>query len=43
MEEAELSYSECVEKLDQARLSFRKLNRLLRRATFEITVDFRDE
>ncbi|MBI4768587.1 MAG: hypothetical protein HY787_29040 [Deltaproteobacteria bacterium] len=39
----EVSYRECNEKLEQARLSFGKLNRLLRRSSFEITVDFLDE
>ncbi len=43
VEENEVSYRECSEKLEQARLSFRKLNRLLRRSSFEITVDFLDE
>jgi len=43
VEANEPSYSECVEKLEQARLSFRVLNRLLRRASFETVVDFQDE
>lgn len=43
VEANEPSYSECVEKLEQARLSFRLLNRLLRRASFQTVVDFQDE
>jgi hypothetical protein len=43
VEENEVPYREFNEKLEQARLSFRKLNRLLRRSSFEITVDFLDE
>ena len=43
VEENEVSYRECSEKLEQARLSFRKLNRLLRRSGFETTVNFQDE
>ncbi len=43
VEANEPSYSECVGKLEQARLSFRLLNRLLRRSSFETTVNFEDE
>jgi len=43
VEENEVSYKESCEKLEQARLSFRKLNRLLRRSSFETVVDFQDE
>jgi len=43
VEENEVSYKESNEKLEQARLSFRKLNRLLRRSSFETMVDFQDE
>jgi hypothetical protein len=43
IEESELSYEECTRQLDDARLAFRELNRKLRTATFEVTVDFRDE
>lgn len=43
VEENELSYGDSVQRLDQARLAFRALNRKLRAASFEVTVDFRDE
>ncbi|MBA4395227.1 MAG: hypothetical protein C0407_16880 [Desulfobacca sp.] len=43
VEENEISYTECSEKLEQARLSFRNLNRLLRRSSFETLVNFQDE
>jgi hypothetical protein len=43
VEENEVSYRESIEKLEQARLSFRRINRLLRRSSFETTVDFQDE
>jgi hypothetical protein len=43
VEENEVPYRECNEKLELARLSFRKLNRQLRRSSFEIIVDFIDE
>jgi hypothetical protein len=43
VEENEASYTDSVERLDQARLDFRELNRKLRAATFEVIVDFRDE
>jgi len=43
VEENEASYTDCVERLDKARLDFRELNRKLRAATFEVSVDFRDE
>lgn len=43
VEENEVSYGEGVERLEQARLAFRDLNRKLRAASFEATVDFRDE
>ena len=43
VEESELSYAECSERLEAARLAFRSLNRGLRAASFEVPVDFRDE
>lgn len=43
VESSEPSYTDSVEKLEQARLSFRILNRLLRRASFETSVNFQDE
>lgn len=43
VEESGLSYNECSERLDKARLTFRALNRRLRAASFEVSVDFRDE
>lgn len=38
-----LSYAECVQNLDDVRLSFRDLNRKLRAASFDGVVDFQDE
>jgi hypothetical protein len=43
VEESEIPYTECVENLEEARLAFRELNRKLRLASFEATVDFEDE
>ncbi len=43
VESSDLSYAECSDGLEQARLSFRMLNRKLRWASFETQVDFRDE
>jgi len=43
VEENELSYTECSERLETARLAFRSLNRGLRAASFEVSVDFRDD
>lgn len=43
VEENELSFAECSERLETARLAFRSLNRGLRAASFEVAVDFRDE
>ena len=43
VEESEISHTECVENLEEARLAFRELNRKLRLASFEATVDFEDE
>lgn len=43
VEENELSYGECSERLETARLAFRDLNRKLRAATFRVSVAFHDE
>lgn len=43
VEETELSYTECSKRLEKARLEFRALNRGLRAASFEVSVDFRDD
>jgi hypothetical protein len=40
VEENEISYSVAVKNLEQARLAFRELNRKLRLASFETSVDF---
>jgi len=43
VEENEVTYAEAVKNLDTARLTFRDLNRQLRRASFGAVVDFQDE
>jgi hypothetical protein len=43
IEENELSYTETSKNLEEARIAFRELNRKLRKASFETTVDFEDE
>jgi hypothetical protein len=43
VEENQVPYRDGEAGLDRARRSFRDLNRKLRRASFETTVDFRDE
>lgn len=43
VEENEISYEDAVKNLEQARLSFRDLNRKLRRASFETLLEFQDE
>jgi len=43
VEQSELSYTECAQNLEEARLAFRELNRKLRLASFEALVDFKDE
>ncbi len=43
VEESELPYADCVKRLEEARLSFRDLNRKLRMASFDARVGFRDE
>lgn len=43
IEENEISYQAAVKNLEEARLSFRELNRKLRRASFETLVEFQDE
>ena len=43
VEENEISYTDSVKNLEQARRAFRELNRKLRLASFESLVDFQDE
>ena len=43
VEKNELSYIECVNDLESARLAFRNLNRKLRKASFETLIKFEDE
>jgi hypothetical protein len=43
VEENEVSHSDSIKALDDARLSFRELNRIIRLASFELDVDFFDE
>ena len=43
VEESEVSYTESRDALDTCRLAFRDLNRKLRLASFETSVDFQDE
>jgi len=43
VEENDLSYKECVDDLETARLAFRELNRKLRKASFETVVEYEDE
>lgn len=43
VEESDLSYTECSERLEKARLAFRSLNRQLRAASFDVAVEFTDE
>jgi hypothetical protein len=43
VEENELSYTECVNDLEIARLDFRALNRKLRKASFETLVGYKNE
>ena len=43
VEENERSYPECAAALEEARLSFRALNRTIRAAAFEADVAFQDE
>lgn len=43
VEENDVSYAESVERLEQRRLAFRKLNRRIRKAAFDIVVEFQDE
>jgi hypothetical protein len=43
VEESEIPYVEACKNLEEARLAFRELNRKLRLASFEATVDFQDE
>jgi len=43
VEENEVSYTESVKKLNEARTDFRDLNRKLRLSSFQKMVDFQDE
>jgi hypothetical protein len=43
VESTEVAYTECVSRLDEARLTFRALNRQIRAASFAVVVDFQDE
>lgn len=43
VEENEISYEDALKNLEEARLSFRDLNRKLRRASFETLLEFQDE
>jgi len=43
VEENEISYTDAVKNLEQARLAFRELNRKLRLASFETLTDFQNE
>ena len=43
VEENELSYTSSVDDLDYARLAFRELNRKLRKASFEMLIEFADD
>ena len=43
VEENEVTYAESVKNLEDARLTFRELNRQLRKASFGAVVDFQDE
>ena len=42
-ERSSLSYTDCNDRLDQARKDFRQINRLLREASHVVEVDFQDE
>ncbi|MFO7461906.1 MAG: hypothetical protein R6X07_14915, partial [Desulfatiglandales bacterium] len=43
VEENEVTYTDSVKNLEDARVAFRELNRQLRRASFEAVADFQDE
>ena len=43
VEENEVTYAESMKNLEDARLTFRELNRQLRKASFGAVVDFQDE
>ena len=43
VEDNERSYTECGTALEEARLSFRALNRAIRAAAFVVEVNFEDE
>ena len=43
VEENELPYDDCLTRLDEARVEFRRLNRRIRAASFEVEVEYADE
>ena len=43
VEDSEISYADAIKNLEQTRLAFRELNRKLRLASFQTSVDFQDE
>ena len=43
VEDSEISYADAVKNLEQTRLAFRELNRKLRLASFQTSVDYQDE
>ena len=43
VEENELPYDDCRTRLDEARVEFRRLNRQIRAASFEVEVEYADE
>ncbi|MBU2513280.1 hypothetical protein KJ966_18220 [bacterium] len=43
VEESEISYQEAVSELNDARIAFRVLNRFIRKASYEIAIDYQDE
>jgi len=43
VEPTDLSYTQCVQRLDDTRVAFREVNRKIRAAAFAVRVAFRDE
>jgi hypothetical protein len=43
IEPQDVAYADSITQLDEARLAFRELNRLIRAAAFVVTIDFQDE
>lgn len=43
VEPTDLSYTQCVQRLDETRVTFREVNRKIRAAAYEVRVAFRDE